>query len=186
MEDQKIIDLFFARDEQALQECQRNYGGYCHAVARSVLGNDGDAEEAVSDAMMAAWNSIPPQRPRQLKAYLARLARNAAVSAWRARTAGKRGGGQMLVALEELGDCVSGDGDVSSALDKKELGRAISAFLQTQNQRDRSVFLRRYFYLEDTGAIARRFGLREANVLQILSRTRKKLKQYLIQEGYEL
>ena len=92
----------------------------------------------------------------------------------------------MLIALEELGDCVSGDGDVSSALDKKELGRAISAFLQTQNQRDRSVFLRRYFYLEDTGAIARRFGLREANVLQILSRTRKKLKQYLIQEGYEL
>lgn len=186
MEDQKIIELFFARDEQALRECQRSYGGYCFAVARAILGSDGDAEEAVSDAMLRAWNSIPPQRPRDLKLYLAAITRNAAVSAWRARNAEKRGGGQLLVALEELGECVSGTDDVSSALDKRELGNAITRFLRTQKERDRSVFLRRYFYLEDTGAIARRFAMREANVLQSLSRTRRKLKQYLIQEGYEL
>ena len=186
MEDQKIIDLFFARDEKALQETQRAYGGYCHAEARSVLGCDRDAEEVVSDALLRVWKTIPPQRPASLKLYMARIARNLAISRWRALGAEKRGGGQMLMALEELGDCVSGNTDVSDRLDKKELGKAISAFLRDQKERDRGIFLRRYFYMEDIGAIARRYGMREANVLQILSRTRKKLKQYLIQEGYDL
>ena len=186
MEDQKIIELFFARDEQALLEADRSYGGYCFAVARSILGSDRDAEEVVSDTMLRAWNSIPPQKPRNLKLYLAGIARNAAMSAWRAQNAEKRGGGQLLIALDELGECVSGTDDVSSTLDKQELGDAITRFLRKQKERDRGVFVRRYFYLEDTGAIARRFAIREENVLQILSRTRRKLKLFLIQEGYEL
>ncbi len=186
MEDQKIIELFFARDEQALRETQRSYGGYCHAVARAILGSDEDAEEAVSDALLRVWETIPPQKPDNLKLYLARVTRNGALDLWRKRTAGKRGGGQVFIALEELGDCVAGSTDTASKLEAKELGHIVSSFLRTLKQRDRGIFLRRYFYMEDTGAIARRYGMREANVLQILSRTRKKLKHYLIQEGYEL
>lgn len=184
MEDQKIIDLFFARDEMALQETQRAYGGYCHAVARSVLGCDRDAEEVVSDALLRVWKTIPPQRPQSLKLYFARITRNAALSAWRARSADKRGGGQVTVALEELGESIPGRFDVSASLDRRELAVAITRFLKLQSVRDRGVFLRRYFYLEDTGVIARRYGIRESNVLQILSRIRRKLKQYLIREGY--
>lgn len=186
MEDQKIIELFFARDERALLETQRSYGGYCHAVARAILCNDEDAEEAVSDALLRVWETIPPKKPDDLKLYIARITRNGALDLWRKRTAGKRGGGQMLVALEELGDCVSGGVDTAAKLEMQELGNAISAFLRTQKQRDRGIFLRRYFYLEDTGVIAHRYGMREGNVLQILSRIRRKLKQYLIQEGYDL
>jgi len=186
MEDEQIIALYLKRDEQAVSETERAYGGYCFSVANNILCCDADAEEVVADTWMKAWNSIPPQHPKSLKLYLARITRNLALSTWRSRSAGKRGGGQVLVALEELGDCVSGDGDVSHALDKKELGKAISDFLRSQNARDRAVFLRRYFYMEDTEEISRRFGLRESNVLQILSRIRRRLKHYLIQEGYDL
>lgn len=186
MEDHKIIALFFERDERAIKETERSYGGYCYAVAKAVLGSESDAEETVSDALLKVWHTIPPQRPASLKLYMAKITRNLAISRWRALGAEKRGGSQTMIALEELGDCVSDGQDVTLELDKKELSRAISQFLRGEKERDRGIFIRRYFYLEDAGTIALRYGLREANVLQILSRTRRKLKQYLIREGYSL
>ena len=186
MDDRQIVALYKKRDEQAVAETERAYGSYCFAIAQNVLGCREDAKEVLLDTWLQAWISIPPQEPENFKLYLARITRNLALSKWRARNAAKRGGGQVTVALEELGDCVCADGDASDVLDKKELSRCISQFLLCQSQRDRAVFLRRYFHLEDTACIARRYGLRESNVLQILSRTRKKLKQYLIQEGYDL
>lgn len=186
MEDHQIIALYIKRDEQAVAETERAYGSYCFSVANNVLNSYPDAEEVVADTWLKAWNTIPPQKPQSLKLYLAKIARNLALSKWRARSAGKRGGGQVLVALEELGDCVSDRQDVGCHLDRKELGRILSAFLRREHPRDRAVFLQRYFYLESTAQISRQFGLTEANVLQILSRTRRKLKKYLIQEGYAL
>lgn len=186
MEQCEIIELYFERDERAIEESKKAYGAHCHRIAYSVLGNDADAEETVSDAMLKAWQHIPPDRPAELKLYLSKITRNLALSQWRSRKAGKRGGGQVLIALEELGDCVPGDMDVAQQLDRKELGRTISEFLRREKERDRVLFLRRYFYLEDTASLAARYGLKEANVLQILSRTRRKLKQYLIREGYDL
>ena len=186
MEDQKIIEMLLARNEDALLRIRTAYDAYCHQVARSVLAREEDAQEAVADAMLRVWNSIPPNRPENLKLYLARVTRNCALSILRLQNAQKRGGGQLLVALEELGDCVSDRTDVAEALNKRELARAISDFLRKQNGRDRGIFLHRYFHLESTAQIAEQYAMGEANVLQVLSRIRRKLKHYLIQEGYAL
>ena len=186
MDEKEILHLYLNRDEQAVAETQRAYGGYCFAVAMNILGCIQDAEETVSDTMLQLWNSIPPQNPDNLKLFCARITRNFALSKWRRYSAKKRGGGQILVALEELGDCVSGHADPSVTMDKKELGCCISNFLSQQSERDRFVFLRRYFYMDSTTEIGKKCCLREANVLQILSRTRKRLKAHLIKEGYDL
>lgn len=184
MEDQQIIQLYFERNEQAVAETKQKYGPYCHSLAFAILNNDADAEEAVNDTWLRAWNSIPPQRPGVLKLFLAKITRNLAFNTRRNQSAQKRGGGEVDLALEELKDCVPAREGVQDALEGKELAREIQKFLQTQSQRDRSIFLRRYFGVESIGSVAHRFGLTEANTRKILSRTREKLKNYLTKEGY--
>ena len=186
MDDKTIIDLYFNRDEQAIEKTDLAYGDYCRTVAKNILQNPEDAEEVVSDTWLKAWNSIPPNRPAHLKLYLAKITRNIALNTYRERSAQKRGGGQVVLALEELGECVPHSDAVESKVDESLLRDAIQAFLQQISKKDRMIFVRRYFYLEDTPAIAQRYGLKESNVLLILSRTRKKLKNYLIKEGYDL
>lgn len=184
MNDEQIIELFYKRDEQAIRESIAAYGAYCRAVAVGVLSDPADAEEAVADTWLAAWDSIPPQHPKHLRLFLGRITRNFAIGIWRKNNACSRGGGQVALALEELGECVSPDTSPEAAVDSKELQRAINAFLKEQPTVRRQVFLRRYFYLEDIPTIAHRYGLREANVRMMLSRTRQKLRKFLIQEGY--
>lgn len=186
MDDKAILDLYFCRNEQAIVETELSYGKYCRAVADNILPNAQDAEEAVSDTWLKAWNSIPPNRPTHLKLYLAKITRNIALNTYRQQTAQKRGGGQVMLALEELGDCSSHTDSVDSLIDEQSLRDAIQSFLLRIPQKDRMIFVRRYFFLEDTPTIAQRYGLQESNVLLILSRTRKKLKHHLIKEGYDL
>ena len=186
MDDKSIIDLFFRRDEQGIQQATLLYGNYCRTVAKNILQNLEDAEEAVADTWLKAWNSIPPNRPTHLKQYLAKITRNIALNTYREQTSQKRGGRQVTLALEELGDCISHPDSVDFQINEQLLRDAIQCFLLQISQKDRMVFVRRYFYLEDTPSIAQRYGLKESNVLLILSRTRKKLKQYLIKEGYDL
>lgn len=184
MEDQQIVQLYLERNEQAVAETKAKYGAYCHSLAAAILNNDADAEEAVNDTWLRAWNSIPPQQPAVLKLFLAKITRNLAFNARRNQSAQKRGGGEVDLALEELRDCVPAPGDVHDALAGQELARVIQDFLQTQIPRDRSIFVRRYFNVESIGTIADRFGLTEVNTRKILSRTRAKLKDYLTKEGY--
>lgn len=186
MNDEKIIELFRRRDEQAIQECMISYGAYCHSVAAGILPDSADAEEAVADTWLAAWDSIPPQCPRYLRLFLGRITRNKALSIWRKNSTQSRGSGQVRLALEELGECIASDSAPEKALDTKEMGKAITAFLKNEPIMRRNVFLRRYFYLEEMPAIANRYGLKESNVRMMLSRTRQKLKKYLTQEGYIL
>lgn len=186
MDDKAIIDLYFNRDEQAVRETVLAYGEYCRTVAGNILQNPQDAEEAVADTWLNVWNSIPPQKPRFLKLYLAKITRNIALNTYREQSAQKRGGGQVVLALEELGECVSHSDSVDSRVDERLLRDAIQSFLQRISKKDRMIFVRRYFFLEDTPTIAQRYGLKESNVLLILSRTRTKLKDYLIKEGYAL
>ena len=186
MHDEKIIELFFARDEQAIRESMNAYGAYCRSIAGGILPNPSDAEEAVADTWLAAWDAIPPQRPKYLKLFLGRITRNRAVSIWRRNNARCRGMGQVSLALEELGECVSPEKTPEQAVDAKELERVVSAFLKTEPATRRCVFLRRYFYLEDVAEIGRRYGLQTANVRMMLSRTRQKLKKYLKEGGYLL
>lgn len=185
MTDEKIIELFNKRDEQAIRECMTAYEAYCRTVAAGILADPADAEEAVADTWLTAWDTIPPQCPKHLRLYLGRITRNLAISRWRKNTAQCRGGGQVELALEELGECVSRSAIPEAELDARQLQRAISAFLKTEPAIRRQVFVRRYFYLEELPAIAYRFGLGEANVRMMLSRTRQKLRNYLIQEGYQ-
>lgn len=185
MNDERIIELYLRRDEQAIRLSMEQYGDYCRSVAARILQDPQDVEEAVADTWLKAWQSIPPQQPRYLRLYLGRLTRNGALSIWRRDHAYSRGGGETAFALEELGE-IAGEDSPELALDGKELERLITAFLKTEPVQRRNVFLRRYFYLEEMQSIAQRYGLRESNVRMMLSRTRQRLKKYLKQEGYIL
>ena len=184
MDDKEIIELYFCRDEQAIRESIDAYDTYCRTIAAGILNNPEDVEEAVADTYLAAWDAIPPHKPKYLRLFLGRIARNQAISIWRKRNAQSRGGGQVALALEELGECVASSGSPEQTVDTAELRCAINAFLKSQPIQQRQVFLQRYFYMEDIPAIAHRYGLRETNVRMMLSRTRQKLRKFLIQEGY--
>ena len=186
MSDEEIIALYFARDEQALAKTDVKYGPYCFALAHSILPSREDAEETVSDTYLKAWQAIPPKRPSVLRLFLAKITRNLAFSRWRSMTAQKRGGGELPLVLEELGECVGSGEDIGAALEAKELTKTIAAFLNTLSQQEQNIFLRRYFFVEDAGVIASRYGLGRDAVNKSLSRTRKKLRAHLIQEGYTL
>lgn len=184
MDDEQIMDLYFAREEQALTETKQKYGGYCFSLANGILNSYQDAEEVVNDTYWKAWNTIPPCRPNVFKLFLAKITRNLAFSRWRENTAQKRGGGEMELVLEELADCVPVPGGVEDNLNAKELSRSIRSFLDTLSLREQNIFLRRYFFVEESETIARRYGMRPGAVLRTLSRTRAKLRKYLLQEGY--
>ncbi len=184
MEDSQIIGLYFARNEQAVAQTQAQYGPYCFRLARAILGSDQDAEEVVSDTCLHAWNAIPPAKPRVLRLYLARIARNLAFSRWREKSAEKRGGGQLELVLDELEECIPGGVSPEEALNRKELALAIRRFLDTLPERERSMFLQRYFYAEPGEAIAARLGMKPETVRKSLYRTRQKLKDCLTKEGY--
>lgn len=185
MNEEKIIELYLHRDEQAIHLSMEHYGAYCRAVAAGILRDSADVEEAVADTWLKAWQTIPPQQPKYLRLYLGKITRNAALSIWRRNNAYSRGGGETALALEELGEIV-GDDSPETELDRRELERTITAFLKTEPVRRRNIFLRRYFYMEEIPGIAQRYGLRENNVRMMLSRTRQRLKKYLKQEGYQL
>lgn len=184
MEDEAIIRLYFARDERAVQETDCKYGGYCFALANGILHNDQDSEETVSDTYLKAWNAIPPKKPTVLKLFLAKITRNLAFTRWRAYSAQKRSGGEMELVLEELEECIAAPGQVEDSLNGKELALTIRGFLDTLPEKEQNIFLRRYFFVEESEEIARRYGMNRATVLRTLSRTREKLKAHLLREGY--
>lgn len=184
MNDEKIIQLYWDRDEQAIRASMDTYGPYCRAVAREILHNPSDVEEAVADTWLKAWDAIPPGRPQYLRLFLGKLTRNISLSLWRRQTASRRGGGQVTLALEELGECIGKESSPEEQVNLRELEKALSAFLRNEPEMRRAVFLRRYFYLEDVESIARYYDLKENNVRVMLSCTRQKLKKYLKQEGY--
>ena len=186
MEDNAILDLYFARDEQAIIATDRKYGGYCYRIANRILCSQEDSEETVSDTYWHTWNSIPPHRPNFLKLFLAKVTRNLAFTRWRKLSAVKRGGGETELVLEELAGCIPGSEQIDDQLNAKELAKVIREFLDTLPERDQDIFLQRYFFVEDAEAIATHYSMKRTNVNVILSRTRAKLKTYLTQEGYYL
>ena len=184
MEDSQIVALYWQRDQLAIQETDRKYGAYCFTVAHNILHSREDSEECVNDTWLNGWNAIPPQKPVKLQMYLAKITRNLSFNRFLARSAEKRGGGEIHLVLDELAECLAGSSDVESEYAAKELGNRIRVFVCGLPERDANVFLRRYFFTESVAAIAARYGLTENNVMVILSRTRKKLKALLIKEGF--
>ena len=183
MEDSQIINLYFARSEQAIQETDTKYGGYCYSIAYNILVNPEDAEESVSDTYLSAWNSMPPRRPPALAAFLGKITRNISIDRWRKYRAFKRGEGQIEIALEELSECVSGTESAEDTAIRKEVLASINLFLGTLKDTERSVFLCRYWYLDSTEEIAEKSGFSVSKVKSMLFRIRKRLYAQLQEEG---
>ena len=186
MDDRIIIELFNARDEKALDESQRKYGGYCKAVSKNILMSDEDAEEVLNDTLLRAWKTIPPEEPKSLKVYLGTLARNISLDRYRKMTAEKRGGFEVTLCLEEVEEFLVNTKSISEEYEKREFIKFLNEFLHSLPERECDIFVRRYFYCDSTAAIARKFDIKEPNALVILSRTRKKLKEALRKGGYAL
>ena len=183
MEDEQIVDLFFRRDQGALRETERKYNRYLYAVAHRILGNHEDSEECVNDALLSAWNTIPPQRPPVLRMFLARFVRNHAINKRKASLTDKRGGGEVTLAIEELEECLPGNSDTEANVLAEELSQAIRTFVRELPEREGDVFARRYFFAESVKEIAEGYGMTQNNVSVMLNRTRKKLKEHLTKEG---
>ncbi|MBR5534440.1 MAG: sigma-70 family RNA polymerase sigma factor [Ruminiclostridium sp.] len=179
MNDHNIIELFFARDEAAIQHTEEAYGHRLFATANHILENHQDAEESVSDTYLRAWETIPPQRPRYFFAYLAKICRNFALKRLEWNNAAKRKA-QVVSITQELELCIP---DGTRDMDSLELGQILDAFLRTLSPDNRIVFLRRYWFGDSIGEIASRYQLSESAVLMRLNRTRTKLRTHLEQEG---
>lgn len=177
MDDKQIIRLFFERSEQAITELSQKYGDLCMKIARRILNDHQDAEECVNDAYLGAWNSIPPQSPDPLRAYICRIVRNRSLKKLRTNSAIKRGS-QFEVSLSELEDCIP-DNSMDEQLSISELSAQINAFLAALPKDDRLMFVKRYWFSESISELADAFGITENNVSVRLSRIRGKLHQYL-------
>ncbi len=186
MDDMRIIALFWAREERAVEETSRKYGHYCWTVAHNILRSKEDSEECVNDTWLKSWNAIPPQKPSILTAFLGKITRNLALDRYRADHSGRRGGGQMPVALEELKECLPDLAAVEDLVAEAELTRNIDRFLRSLPERDCCIFLRRYWYVDSMLDIAHRYKMAEGTVKSSLYRTRQKLKDYLEAEGVQI
>ncbi len=181
MHDDKIVELYFARDEQAIAATSAKYNTYCMNIAMNILHNREDSEECVNDALLAAWNAIPPHKPEKLSVFLGKLTRNISINRHKSQTTAKRGGGEFALSLEELDECIEDPNSLGDS--PEELGHLISEFLYTQSKEMRQVFVRRYFHSESISDIAERFEMSESKVKSILHRMRPGLREYLSEHG---
>ncbi|MBO7729846.1 MAG: sigma-70 family RNA polymerase sigma factor [Lachnospiraceae bacterium] len=183
MEDNKIIDLFFKRSEQAISELSAKYGRLCEKIARNILNNASDAEECVNDTYLGVWNSIPPNHPDSLSAYVCRIARNLSLKRYQYNTASKRNS-IYDTALEELEECIASAKDMEGEVESAELTKTIEQFLDTLSESDRVIFMRRYYFSDSYADIALQTSLTEKNVSVRLTRLRSKLRNYLKERDY--
>ena len=181
-EDQKIIDLYWNRSENAITETAVKYGRYCTSIAYGILKSREDAQECVSDAYLMAWNAIPPRRPADLGTYLGKITRNLSIDRLRTRNRDKRGGGEMPLALEELEEVVVGSDSPENEAIRKELAASMNRFLRELTVQERYVFVRRYWYLDSMADIAKNTGFSGSKVASMLFRLRGRLKKQLIKE----
>lgn len=186
MEDTQILDLYWDRNEQAISECEKSYGRYCRSIAYNILRDREDSDECVNDTWMRAWNVIPPKRPDRLSIFLGTITRNLSIDRWKRKKAQKRGNGEMEVALDELIECIPAVSGTEDVVEASELERMINQFLHNLSEQDCNVFLRRYWFMEEYAAIARRYGMKLNTVKTSLHRTREKLRVYLEKEGVVL
>lgn len=186
MEDEKIIQLYWNRDENAILATSDKYGAYCTAIAMNILGNKEDTEECVNDTFLNTWNAIPPHRPQMLATFLGKITRNLSYNRWKHNHADKRGGSKLPQVLDELSEYVSGKDNVEDTVESKELVFVLNSYLAGLSSKKRIVFVRRYWYADSITDIAARFSMTEGSVTMLLSRLRKDLHNYLIERGFEL
>ena len=179
-DDEKIIELFFERSEQAIRELDIKYGKLCRNLSYNIVNSRRDAEECVNDAYLGAWNAIPPARPDPLLSYIVKIVRNISLKIYWRKEAAKRSG-HYTVALEEIEGCIADQKTVEDEIEARELARIIGDFLDTLTLENRVIFMRRYWFADSYKDIAEFMGLSEKNISVRLTRIREKMKQYLIE-----
>lgn len=186
MEDHKIIELYWKRLERAITESSNKYGKYCHTISYNILHNTEDVYECVNDTWLAAWNTMPPQRPNYLGAFLGKITRNLSLNRYKIYSAKKRGGCQTELALSELEECLTDGNPVEDAIDQMTLTESINRFLFAQPQERRDIFVRRYWYLSPIDEIAEEFSMSRSKTTSLLFRMRNELKIHLEKEGIQV
>ena len=181
MEDDKIVSLFWKREERAIEETQAKYGALCYSVAYGILRCREDAEECVNDAYVRVWRAIPPEHPENFAGFLCRIVRNLAIDRVKVYTAEKRSG--AITVMDELEKCFPARAEGDEIVDRLSITKAFERYLASEPPAHRMIFMRRYFYLDSTRDIARMMRMTEGGVRAVLHRMRKKLKKYLLEEG---
>jgi len=184
VKDSEIIDFYWNKDSKAISASVEQYGAYCFSIANGILDDARDSEECVNDTWLRAWNAIPPTRPTVLKVFFAKITRHLSFDRYKARRSLKRGGGETVLVLEELAECIAGETDVEGQVNAKELGEVINQFVASLSEREKNLFIRRYFFSEPIKVIADRYDTSENYVNVTLSRVRRRLRGHLSKEGY--
>ncbi len=184
MDDQKITELYFSRNEHAIKETDVKYGKLCRRIAYNVLGNNEDAEECVNDTYIGVWNAIPPEKPSNFTAFICKIARNLALKRLESETRQKRSQA-TVISISELEEILP-DESIAADVSNEDIGKIISAFLRNEKSEIRCVFIRKYYFFDSISEIADRYGFTESKVKNMLYHTRNKLKEHLIKEGIEL
>lgn len=185
MEDKEIVELFLSRNEDALKETEHKYGGFCRYIAKNVLSYMEDVEECINDALLTAWNRIPPVIPESLKAFMGKMVRDMAITKYRASHAQKRYSGMDLL-LSELEDCIASDMDVEKNIERAELTEILNRWLESLSKEDRVLFIKRYWYGISCKELAFSYGCTQNNMAQKMFVLRKNLKTALEKEGIDV
>lgn len=186
MQDEKIVALYWQRDEAALQETQDKYERYLTKIAYNILANAEDSRESVNDTYLAAWNSMPPHKPEVLSTYLGKLTRRISIDIFRKRHRDKRKASEYAVSLTELAECVASPTSPQDTLEAQQLGAAINDFLRSLSEEARNLFIGRYYFLDPLREVAAYCGMSESKAKSKLFRTRNSLRIYLQKEGFDL
>lgn len=181
--DHEIVEMYWARDEKAIDVTDKKYGKYLFTIAYNIVKDNLDCEECLNDTYLQTWNRIPPTRPSVLQVFLSKIMRNVAVDRYRYNTAQKRISSEMLVSLEELDDCMPGEMSVEEELAIAELSRALNAYLTGLDDRGRLLFICRYYYADKISAIAKMLQAGERSVYRELAELREGLRVHLEKEG---
>lgn len=184
IDDMKIIELYFERDEQAIKETDSKYGKLCHSIAYNILNNREDSEECVNDTYVGVWNAIPPTRPNNFMAFICKIARNLSLKRLEFTKREKRSA-DIIISFEDLA-AVLPDERYAPNISDEDIGKIISEFLRNQKEDAKNVFIRKYYFFDSISEIAKRYSFTESKVKNMLFYTRNKLKDYLIREGVEI
>ena len=186
MEDKEIVALYWKRDEKAISETAVKYGKYCKRIALNIVCNNEDAEECVNDTYLQTWNSIPPHKPSLLSTFLGKIVRNLSFNKYKSIHSAKRGGYEIALILDEICEIVSDKDSVEDHVIRQEMIRDINSFIQNLSEEKQYMFIRRYWYSDSIIDIAKQCEKTENNVSTVLGRIRNKLRNYLIERGYDL
>ncbi len=185
MEDKQIVDLYWERSETTIEETDKKYGRYCHYIAYQILSSNEDAEEIVNDTYLKTWNTVPPNRPDPLKAYVGMISNQLALNRYEEKSAQKRGGGNIPLIYHELDECIADEDESIDMAEDIALRDVLNRFIRSLPKKTRMIFVRRYWYASSVADIAEEFGMKENAVATLMFRTRLRLKEFLAKEGFE-